>query len=606
VKRAVLALLCSTTLACPLFAQSIGGNKVSQMSPASTPFSGTELLYIIQNGVSKRTTTGEFANFLRGNPNLQIFDPRYFGPGAKCDGVTDDYQAFLAAERAAEVYVSGSVTSRSGALLVPASGATCLISHGLALGNGVGVVGVGGAVNPGTNATVAQWGQAGSWLQSTDTVNPTISMGASGNFLSGVNFIRSQPTPSSTPSTPYTPTNYPFEISDAGSMSWINNVKMIGVTNGILLGYTQTSGGGTYTWLSHLDIDAMNVSFQTSYVNDTIYVSDVHARSYFYAGNSNLVTYREANAVGWAMGYTDNAMVDGYECFQVASCIAATNQTLNVGSSVTHSGYNLQIAKLDCNLVVTCLNVASGSTISGRITDIIAQQDGGLTNTLFNIPSDKVDLQLGSVNVVTTGATVMALGSGAGGSVQIGTLNLGTQVNGTSTYGYSVTSAGQPAFSMSANAKLSIGQRRVVRNTTAGAFIAGSGADNVAMPTTCWQPFATATQASVNGTGSAVTFTTDNLARSEWAGTFLQVRIQAQPNVTANAAGNGVIQSSGYGTSLSSSTISCTYSTASTGVKTCDSGWTEVADSGGTFGHFALTAPAATTSQFGPLMICGR
>lgn len=593
-------------------AQAIGGSKVSDLPFAATPLSGSELLYVIQNGQSRKTTTGSLNEVLPPGSaaknlgyNLQVFDPRYYGPGAKCDGTTDDYASFLAAEQAAESYVIGTMATKGGAVLVPGTGNACVISHGLALANGVGVIGTRGSVNCGTTGTVACWTSTGSWLRSTDTVNPTLTGSGSGNFVDSVNFIRTQPIPSSTPSTPYTPTNYPMEIDNKGSFSSINNVRMIAVTNGVSLDYTTGSGGGTFTWLTHLNIDAMNTSFQTINVNDTIYLADVHARSFFYAGNSNLVTYREANAVGWAMGYTDNAMVDSFECFQTASCITATDGT---ALGITHSGYNLQMSKLDCNLVISCITVAPGSTFSGRISDILAQQDTGTgtTATLFSLATDKIDAQINGLSVVTTGGRVMTLGAGVGGSVQIGSLNLGTAVNGTNTNGYSTNQNGLAAFSISANAKLSIGQRRVVRAATAGAFIGGAGADNVEMPTTCWSPFATASQVTVASTGVAVNLTTENFQRSNWAGNYLQVRIQAQPNVTVNAAGTGVINNSSFGTNLASAAITCSYSTAATGVQTCDSNWQDVADTGNTFGHFALTAPNATTSVFGPLMICGR
>lgn len=536
-------------------------------------------------------------------PNLQIFDPRTSVPAAKCDGSTDDYLAFVATERLAEA-------ANGGAVLVPDTGHTCLISHGLALGNGVGVVGVGGSVNPGAAATIAQWAQAGSWLQSTDTANGTIIGQGSGNFVNGVNFIRAQPIPSSSAGVAYTPNTYKYEIDLQGSFSWVNNVKMIGVSNGVSLDYTQSSGGGTYTWLSHLDIDAMGAAFQTSNVNDTVYVNDVHARSYFNAGNSNLITYREANAIGWDMHYTDNLMMDSFECFQTASCIAATDQQIIIGGNpVTHSGYNLQIVKLDCNLVVTCINLAVGSTFSGRISEIIAQQDTGygFTSALFALPSNTVDLQIGSLNVVTTGGSVMSVGAGSAGNVAISTLNLGTNVGGTTLNGYSTNATNQPAFTLAAGAAVSIGQRKVLRATTAGAFASGAGAANLVMPMTCWTPFSVFDQASITGTNATATFTTDNYTPTTSLGKFLQVRMLAQPRITTTQTGTITLQLQNFPNDMSGSAISLTFPANVSGYPTLgDTNWRDVNDAGTIFGRFQQNSPTGEVFTFGDLTACGR
>ena len=552
------------------------------------------------NGI---TQTFPFTQSSGSSSTLQVFDIRYVSPAAKCDGVTDDYPAMFAAEKLAE-----SVTG--GAVYIPSTGHACLTSHGLALGNGVGVVGAGGAVNPGNNVTVAQMTQAGSWIQSTDTVNPTVFGQGSGNFINGVNFIRQQPIPSSVANTAYTPTTYPFEIMLTGSFDAVNNVRMIGVTNGLSLNYSPGSGGGSFTWLSHVDIDAMGISLQTNNVNDTVYLNDFHARTWYYAGNSNLITYREANAIGWDMHYTDNMVVNGIECFQTASCIAATDGTA-VGNQ--HSGYNLQISGLGCNLVVTCLNLASGSTITGRFSDIIAEQDTGrgLTNTLFSLPSDHVDLQIGSMNVITTGGSVMALGGGAGGSVQISTLNLGTtaNLNPATIYGYSTNASNQPAFSMSSGSEIQIGQRNVVRQTTAGAFAAGAGSANMVMPMTCWHPFGYPGQLTITGTNATAVFTSINEQVGAASGNFLQMRLIAQPNVTVTQSGTITLQMQSYQTKLDGSTaISLTFPASASGLATLgDTNWVDInGASGGIIGAATQGAPTSAQFTFGTFSACFR
>lgn len=548
-------------------------------------------LTISANGVSQ---TFPFTAPVTPVAGVPVYDPRNFG--AKCDGSTDDYAAFSAAETQAQIV--------GGVVLLPATGHSCVISHGLTLANGVVLEGVANSNFEGATQPVSGWTQFGSWLQSTDTTNPTVTLYGHGSGVRDVNFIRAQPIPSSTPGTTYTPTTYPFELVVSGDFQTVSNVKMIAAYNGLSIAYNSTASGGGATHIDHVMVDAMNISYQTLNVNDVVYGSDWHARSWFYSSNSNLVAYRESNAVDWDMHYTDNIQVDGFECFQSAVCIKATNGTVQ---SNTHAGYNIRLDNVLCGQVVQCIVAPAGTVLTGHIGSLTGQQDNNLSNLFVDISTDGVDLSIANMLIPTVGGQLVSLGAGTSGRLKIANLALGSNAAGTPIYGYSAVATGQVAFGIAANARLSIANRSVIRATSAGSFYGGAGADNVQTPTYCWQPFSTFGQVTITGSGTNQTFTTDNYQNTNRYGTFVQVRIQGQPNVTATTAGTAYFSAANFALATDGTTaITCSVNTAVSGFQACDSNWKDVADSGQAVGRLEENMPVGATATFGDLTFCGR
>jgi hypothetical protein len=504
----------------------------------------------------------------------------------------------LGAESAAQV--------AGGKVIVPATGHACVWSHGLVLGNGVQLVGTSEGNFEGTTGTIANWTQYGSWIQSTDTVNPTVTALGHGSSVRNLNFIRTQPIPSNTPGTAYTPTVYPFEVVLAGDFVSADNLHMIAAYNGLSIAYNSVSSGGGSTHADHLQIDAMNIAFQTLNVNDTLHVGDVHARTWFYSSNSNIIDWRKANGIGWDMQYTDNIALDGFECLYLAKCIKTTNGTV-LGN--THSGYNIQIDKILCGLVVKCIE-ASGSVLTGQIGSLNVQSDSGATATLLDLSSDGVDLSIANVSVPFGGGVFANLGGGTSGRLKIGNLAMGADASGSVTYGYAAVSTGQTAFIVNAGAHLAIANKNVIRHPSAGSFIGGAGADNVDMPTFCWTPLSSFAQLTVPGTGAQATFTTDNFQNSARFGNFTQVRLQATPNITVATAGTGYVYANAFQTRTSGTggtAIQCTFSTTSTGFATpCDTNWSDVTDTGQVVGRLGQNVLVGATAVYGNLTFCGR
>lgn len=494
---------------------------------------------------------------------------------------------------------TASSSGGSGCVFARAIGAPYIIDTGLSIPNGVAIYGAGGTQYNGLTATVAQWSSKGTWLECTDPTNPCVSMLSHGSTIDGINFIWNQVIPTTGS---YTPTAFPDGIYITGTFFRLRNIVMVGGTRCVNINYNSTSGGGTYSEINDLKLGCLSAGIKETDINDNVYIGDLDVRPLWYMTNSSLVNYVEANLVGLDINYWDNPSIKTYQCFQ---CYAAFKFTNSTALGNTHSLYNGQLVDIQCNLVRICMLANGTPTISFQAGNLQAQQDtaSGLTDTLFQLGTDNLEAAISNLAVITAGAQVMTVGNGNSGRVKIGNLTLGTSVNGSNVYGYSAVASGQTAIVVNAGASLAIGQRSVVRAASAGQFISGSGADNIEMPMYCWQPASIYGQFTLpTGSGSAANFTTNNQLRTTNYGKFLQMRLTGGLNVTTAQSGGTAIIQMGSFNSVSSGSLNA----ASTGVKSFDSNWVDVQDTGVVLGYIQENMTSGVVATFGDLTFCAR
>jgi hypothetical protein len=382
-----------------------------------------------------------------------VFNVKAFG--AVGDGTTNDSAAIQAACNACAVAGGGTVW-------FPPTGAAYVCSN-ITTGNGVILAGDGSRVFPGETATVAQWTATGSWIRSADTVNPTINLVGHGSGTIGLNFIRTQVIPGGGA---YTPTTFPYEIKVTATFFTINNILTVGTTHDIWIAYTTGSGGGSYSHLTNIFSGALIRGIKFDNVNDTMYLANLKHRGLFYESTASLVTYRMANTIGWDCGYCDNPQVDGLEFFHCHTGMLFTDQTC-LGN--THSLFNAQFGGVSFNLVKYAMRPAAGDThVQVRFTNVLAQGDtpSGLSDQLFLLTSDNVEVNFGSLFVPNAGGRVFELGNGAGGHVSIADFHV---LN----YGSIDTTAS--CFLANAGSRVRLGDWSISTAASTGAKFTGTG-----------------------------------------------------------------------------------------------------------------------------------
>ena len=607
VSRLLLTVFMLALSVSAAFAQAIGGSKVSNLPFASTPLDGSELFYIIQQGNPRKTTLNSIFALPQTMPVGNITGiTGALGNFQQCINANGQYGANGTAGDGARIQTAlNAAQSAAGhCVYFPSLGKPYIIDVGVTIEYGIAVYGDGGTMFDGLTATIAQWTQASTWFECTDPTNPCVSIPSHGTTFDGINLIWNQTVPPT--SGTYTPTAFPDGIYVQGTFFQIRHSLMVGGTRCLNINYATGSGGGTYSRLEDLKLGCLSTGIKETNINDNVYVSDVDVRPLWYATYASLTTYVEANLNGLDINYWDNPVIKAYQCFECRAAFKFTNST-SLGN--THALYNGQLVGIQCNLDRICMDDSSGATVSFSASNVLGQQDTGnsLSDTYFQFPSNLVDVTINDLTLTTVGGSVLTLGNGSDGKFRIGTLALGSTEAGFTVNGYSTVATGQTAFAVAAGSQLTIGRKTVIRATNAGAFIAGAGADNVDMPTFCWTPFGSFTAITYSGTGSAQALTTDNYERSNHYGTFQQVRLISQPDVTTAVAGSLVESMQNFATDMYGAAISLTFSTASTGYQTLqDTNWREVNDAGQAVGRGLFTAPAGSAFQHGNLTFCGR
>lgn len=678
-KRAIIAAMFLVALAQPAAAQ-----KVGTLPTASTPFSGSDFLYLVQGGASKKTTmavlaqqvtlslgvlscgsltnattacSGDAAGLtsgllpnarlsavpnaslanssvtisghglaLGGSLNLAIADisglanvalgpssapatgqdvswgagrnlkdsgPRRvfnimapeFAGGAKCDNTTNDSAAIAAAAVAAYAVGGGDV-------FIPATGKNCKITSGVSLGNSVRMVGSGTYGFPGTDNNCAQRAAVGgSWIQSTDTVNPAITLAGHGSGLEGVNICYDQPAPGGS----FTPTAYGDAVRILSDQSVVRGINIMGATVGVSLTYTPPGAGGVGVAISDVLVTAFAKCFTANNVNDVITIRNLQCRNLYYASNAAVVAYLESHLIGMDLHYIDNPWIYGFECFQCLVGIKFTDDTV-LGN--THSLYNGQLDGIQCNLVAACLQVASGSTtVDTQIGNLQAQGDTDtlLTATLFQLGSDNVNIRISNLSIRAAGGSLGALGNGTGGRLAVPYAQI---------LGYSQITAAQAGFTIAAGATLTKGIWDYRKTGGSGALFNGAGASltGVKSPGIRWSPFGML-DAIITGTGAASSFTTNFLDDPFAWGASAQGRIIGNPTVIARSPGDTCTFRVSNFTEVTTAAVTVP---AAGNAMPFDSNYIDLTSSDNVLGSVQANCPATTQLKFGDLMVMTR
>jgi hypothetical protein len=344
--------------------------------------------------------------------------------GAVGDGTTDDSSAIQAACTAAE-------QAGGGIVFMPATGAAYVASN-IILSNSVILMGIGTRTFWGETASVADWTSTGTWIKSTDTTNPTVTLNGHGSGLIGVNFIRDQVTPGVGV---YTPTTFPYEVKIFATCFLLQNIATHGTTHDVWIAYTDSNGGGTWSTMRDLFLGALQVGIKFDNVNDILDMQNIHMRSLFYQSTESMADYVLANRIGWDVGYLDNVQVNNVQFFHCDTGMLFTDQTC-LGN--THSMFNGQLNNIQFNLVRHAMDVAAGDTaVTGIMNNVLAQSGPGFGSTfsddLFRLTSDNIDLAFNGLRIPDAGGRAVVLGSGSGGKLtmdNVRILDYSTQVGG--------------------------------------------------------------------------------------------------------------------------------------------------------------------------------
>ncbi len=384
--------------------------------------------------------------------------PNPFMAGAKGDGVTDD----LAAINAVAAYMRW---KGGGEFDLLPSGGAYVHSDTIVLGDGVAMVGSATSTFPGTSEGQGAWTRYGSWLKPTHAINPGVRLYGHGSSIRGINFWHDQPKPHGGV---YVPNNYGYAIEVASVYSTIEDIIIANATYGIILNYTTTSGGGTGVSLRNILASCIKICLNTTCVNDTIHIENFHARPIWETEHLQTVYFQ--NTTAWDCGYTDNCIVNGFEAVFLNMGMYFRNQ---ICLDNTHSMYNAQLSGVQLSLCKQAMKVENaGAVVTGQITDLVIQQGNmfGLIwpDECMTLNSDFVDLQIGSLRVNEAGGSVLTLGHGIGGKMQIANLDV---------LGYSSAEPGRPAFCMSLGSRVRFGSYRITKSSRSGSRFAGAGMD---------------------------------------------------------------------------------------------------------------------------------
>jgi len=463
--------------------------------------------------------------------------------------------------------------------LHPMPGTPAYLDTGVTIPNGVALKGDGGRVYAGASATIAQWSASGSWVQCADATNACIKLQGNGAVLDGINMIWDQVVPTTGT---YAPTTFPYGVSVTDTMYTIKNVMMVGCSHGISVD-PGSSGGGTYSVIEDVFEGCTNVGLRIDNTNDVLAIRNFHSRGLWYQSNTSLVNYELANKISADIHYLDNVQWSGFESFQAKYGMFFTNGTV-LGN--THSCYNCQFEDMQFSLNRVAMATADNTTIvTGSFGKVLAQQNDGLSDTFFQL-GDNVDIGITELRVPVVGGTVLSLGGGAGGSLNIGRL----WVNN-----YSSVASGQVALVANAGASLSVGYAgKFYKSGTAGARFGGAGVFGPVKFS--WTPFGNYGQfPSTAGSGAAVGVTVIN--QNSLIDLHASMgRISGQLLVSvASPATSCTIYSSNY------PEITATINTSATGWQSYDSNLLSIGNEsvGTSVGQIMLNCPTGVTISNG-------
>lgn len=496
--------------------------------------------------------------------------------GAVGDGVTDD-----------SVNIQKAINSltRGGQVFFPSTGAAYLIGTGLVVPNGVTLFGTACVVFPGMTATIAQWTAQGSWIQSTDTVNPAVTLSGNGASIGGINFIYTQPVPSGGS---FTPTTYPYAIKAVNTFFQIEDIIVIAGTHGIQLSPPSGSGGGTFSSLRNAYLSTFNVGLYTNFLNDTVKITNVHARNLYYELDSRVYTYNLNNLIGWDCRYTDNVMVDGFEVLYAAVALKLTDDTC-LGN--THSLFNATIHGFQASLCRAAIQVASSTTtVRAYFSNFLGQSSdqGSFNDTLFQLGSDNVNVKMSNLTVPSARGQFAVLGNGTGGFWQIDDLEMA----------YNTATTSQVGFSLATASVLNIGNKKITRGgTTPGLIFAGGGYYNILSSAYCqWTPFGDFGLKTGTCNGSNQDASSDNQLNPIQLG-CVQGRISGSINITVSQAASSVaLFVSGF-PEITKTGIPST----GTGFQVFDSGWLDLTSVTQIMGRFRINGTTGVQWALGPI-----
>ena len=443
------------------------------------------------------------------------------------------------------------------------TGAAYRTTASLIAGNGAALVGSATTTFPGTTAPKADWVKYGTWINPTHATQSGVILQGHGSALRGVCFWHDQPTPTGGA---YTPNTYGWAIDVQASHTTVEDIVIANARHGIIYNYTTGSGGGTAVSLRNVIASCLGTCLNTTNVNDTMHIENFHARPIWQT--QEILTMYFVHSTAWDCGYTDNVIVNGFEMVFLSRGIYFRNQTC-LGN--THSLYNAQISGLQLSLCRNGMQVENANAVvTGQINDLVVQQGNmfGFTwsDECMTLNSDFVDLQIGSLRVNEAGGSVMTLGHGVGGRMQVANLDVRS---------YSSVAAGQTAIAMAAGSQLRLGSYHIVKPAGAGNRFAGAGMD-AGLITPSYEvactPFGRFTEIDLTATSTGwADLSTDSLYRPGVAGAH-QIRLTGDINVVTSQSGTSMQ----LRFSAISATETAAVSTASTGWKSFDTGWIDI------------------------------
>lgn len=496
--------------------------------------------------------------------------------GAKGDGVTDDASAIQAAINFA--------SEKGRKVVMPATGAAYVTGKSVIVRRGVSVLGDShNGYAGGSNQSNAVFARAGT------TVNPKHKDSAfilqeSGASISGVQFVHDQPAPTGDS---WTPIQYGYCIEAKASWHTIKDISVINGSHGIWLSHTPTAPGGTQVTIDNCRIGAFEVGLRHDSVTDTLAITRVNFGPSWQVDTPVVKKYRHDHTVGWELGHGSGTYANGLEFYRLKTAMRFRSLPNNVGHDTGAVAgrfdnilFNLvnKAVELESANLITSVNFG---TVYAQSTDDWHLNLGA--ETLFDIKSNNADFSFERLAVGTCGGRVFTVGAGTGGRVSISDLNVAA---------YSANSNNQSAFYVDAGAELQLGVYKITKTARSGQYFSGPGSSAVvtaAKRTKIFFPVFNAV--TINGTGQAVTITTDDPAMPARDG-CTQIRLRANINIRTPVAGEAVVSFSGVSVNLDAS---------STGWKDADSGWVDIPSSyrNKEVGRLTINAPSGTEATTG-------
>ncbi len=492
----------------------MAGVKISELPAATSPVAPTDVLAVVQGGVTKKAAIDQLG-FLQAGTNAvtrtaqakmrDVVSVKDFGAVGDSNGTTGNGADDTVAFQSAINYIKASGGGYS--LYVPEG--TYRLTLRLLIDSAVRVVGEGCSpyvTLPGTRGN-------GSWLYFDHTGKGLQVDGTAA--LAGVAFehfgtFRNQPTPAPG----WAPTAHDYDIYVDNADTTIDEVVLLNPTKGFKL--TNTNYGRLT--IKRLRGQPLQIGIDIDECYDLPQISNVHFWPYW-KDDANVHAYTLANLSAFYLQRVDNPQL-----VNIFTIYAKAGIQIHQSAAGTVSKLVLTNADFDRGVVGIWFDSSVTAVTSSKITNVSTQAEAGVSSTTaILIDGANINLQLENISLDSCSNNALRVG-GSGNYLSIGNCSVDN---------YNVSGIGFPAFE--ANNGNTI-QFALVPKVTGGSGAPVYSTTGTIFSDDLWVNFAT----TVTTTSGSITTLGSVDCKYKKRGAIVDLFIDI--SITTNGTGTGAVQ----------------------------------------------------------------